>query len=44
MDLSDISSDLSDTMTTTSNDDIPNLEGISDPEYLYNMQHRVWFA
>ena len=39
MDFSDISSDLPDIMTTTSDYDIPDLENI-----LNNLQHRVWFA
>ena len=36
MDFSDISSDLPDIMTTTSDDDIPNLEDILDSAHLDN--------
>ena len=38
MDLSDISSDIQDVMTTTSDEDIPDLEAILDFKY------RPWFA
>ena len=44
MDFSDISSDLPDIMTTTSDDDIPDLEDILDSAHLDNIQHGVWFA
>ena len=41
MDFSDISSDFPDIMTTTSDNDIPDLVDIS--ECLDNMQHDTWF-
>ena len=44
MDFSDISSDLPDIMRTTSDDDIPDLEDISNSAHLDNIQHRVWIA
>ena len=44
MDFGDISSDVPDIMTTTSDDDIPDLEDILDSAHLDNIQHRVWFA
>ena len=42
MDLSGISSDLHDVMTTTNDEDIPDLKDISD--CLDSSQHKMWFA
>ena len=44
MDFSDISSDFPDIMTTTSENDIPDLVDILDAEHLDYIQHGVWFA
>ena len=44
MDFSDISSGLPDIMTTTHDDDIPDLVHISDSEHLDNIQHNIWVA
>ena len=42
MDFSDISSDFPDIMTISSDDDVPDLDDIS--ECLDNMQCKAWFA
>ena len=44
MDFSDISSDFPDIMMTTSDDDIPHLEDISNSEHMDNIQHEAQFA
>ena len=44
MDFSDISTDLPDIMTTTSDNDIPELGNILYSEHLDNIQHGAWFA
>ena len=44
MDLSNISSDLPDSMMTTSDDDIPDLEDILDSVDLGSIQDVVWFT
>ena len=44
MEFSDISSDFPDNMMTTSNDDIPDLEDISNFEQMDNIKHEAWFA
>ena len=44
MDFNDISSDLPDIMTTTSDDDIPDLMDILNSEHLDNIQHKARFA
>ena len=44
MNFTNISSDLPDIMTTTSDNDIPDLEDILASEHLDNIQHVTWFA
>ena len=44
MNFSSISPDLPDIMMTTGDDDIPDIEDISDSAHLDNIQDSVWFA